>query len=182
MRTIICAALLLFPMVARADGDTDSGPKAGEKVAALKVFVAVGEPEGKEADLAAERKDGPTIYIFVQADKFTRPMNRFMKILDGEVGKLDDNARMVAVWLTDDADKSKTFLPRVQMSVKYEKTALTVFPGDKSGPQNWGINPDAHITAVVAHQGKVVASFGYLSVNDTDVPKVRDALKKALGK
>ena len=47
----------------------ESGPKAGDKVAALKAFGVVGTIEGKEADFAAERKDAPTIYLFVQAEE-----------------------------------------------------------------------------------------------------------------
>jgi hypothetical protein len=35
------------------------------------------------------------------------------------------------------------------------------------------------VTAIVAGKGKVAASFGYRSINDTDVPEVRAALKKA---
>ena len=51
----------------------ESGPKAGDKVPALKVFGVVGTVEGKEADFAADRKDKPTIYIFVQAKKAGYP-------------------------------------------------------------------------------------------------------------
>ena len=48
--------------------------------------------------------------------------------------------------------------------------------------KDWAINPDAHLTAVVAHEGKVVKSFGYRSVNETDAPEVVKRLKKAVKK
>jgi hypothetical protein len=183
MRAMLVAMALMPWAVCRADEpEVASGPKQGDKVPELKVFAAAGEITDKDLDFADERKEKPTVYFFIQAEKFTRPMNKFMKTLDGELGAIDDNAGAVAVWLTEDVDKIKGYLPRIQMSVKYEKTALTVFPGEKSGPQGWGINVDAHITAVVANKGKVVASYGYMSVNDTDVPKIRDLLKKAVGK
>jgi hypothetical protein len=57
-----------------------------------------------------------------------------------------------------------------------------VFPGDKAGPKGWGVNPDSHLTVVLASGGKVVATFGYQSVNETDVPKVKEALAKAVKK
>mgnify|MGYP001601176707 CR=1 FL=1 len=60
-------AALLFAPPSRAD--VESGPKAGDKVAVLKAFGVVGTIEGKEADFAAERKDAPTIYLFVQAEE-----------------------------------------------------------------------------------------------------------------
>ena len=65
-----CLGLLVVPAL-RADDD--SGPKAGEKVAKLKAYGVVGPVEKKEADFAAERKDGPTVYLFVAADKAANP-------------------------------------------------------------------------------------------------------------
>jgi hypothetical protein len=167
--------------------DIESGPKAGEKVPALKAFGVVGTVENKEADFAAERKDAPTVYMFIQAEEGGipvggRPLARFIKVLDGELAKTDDTAA-VAVWLGDKAfDKHKEYLPRIQMSLKLEKTQYAAFDGEKSGPNNWGINPDAHLTVVVAHKGKVVKSFAYTTVNETDVRAVMGELKKATGK
>src|SRR6266446_1906389 len=85
----------LGPIALRADDD--SGPKAGEKVAKLKAFGVVGKVESKEVDFAAERKDAPTIYLFVAAQEGGipvggRPAARFMKKLDEEVSKIDGAA------------------------------------------------------------------------------------------
>ena len=174
------AVVVLAVGVARAD--VESGPKAGDKVGELKAFGVVGKVEGKEADFAAERKGQPTVYLFVNADKFSRPMNQFIKTLDGKLTGIDAKAAAVAVWLTADADKSKEFLPKIQMSVKYENTALAVL-GDTSGPKGWGVNPDAHLTVVVVSaDGTVAKAFAYETVNGTDVKAVEEALKKATEK
>jgi hypothetical protein len=176
-------ALCLAP-TARAD---ESGPKAGEKVPALKAFGVVGTVEGKEADFAADRKDAPTVYVFVQAENGGipvggRPAARFMKVLDGEVAKLE-GPTVVAVWLGDKSfDNHKDYLPKFNMSLKLEKTQLAAFNGDKSGPNNWAVNPDTHLTVVVVNKGKVVKSFAFTSVNETDVRSVIGELKKATGK
>jgi hypothetical protein len=37
----------------------------------------------------------------------------------------------------------------------------------------------AHLTAVVAAKQKVATTFGYRSINESDVPGLRDALKNA---
>jgi hypothetical protein len=177
-RVLLCVGLLLGAFPAARASDVESGPEKGSKVPALKVYDATGENKEKTVDYARLRKDKPTVYLFVAADKFSRPMNRFMKTLDGKVEKELEDVYLVAVWLTDDEEKTKEFLPRVQMSVNYEKTALTVFKG-KDGPKGWNINSDAHLSVVVAHKGKVTARFGYNSVNDTDVPAVFKELKKA---
>jgi hypothetical protein len=173
---VILAPLLLVAPVS-AD-ETKSGPDKGEKVSALKVFAATGEHEGKDVDFAAERKDKPTIYVFVQADKWSRPMNRFLKTLDEAVHK-DGDAAIVAIWLTEKPDETKEYLPRLQTAVKYEATALTCFTGEKIGPMGWAINSDSHLTVVVVNKGKVAAAMGFQSINETDVPGVEKALKKA---
>lgn len=165
---------LLAAGIARAD--VVSGPKEGEKVAPLKVYAITGDPKDKEVDYADLRKDKPTVYVFVSAKEFDRPVFRFLKKLDEEVG---DDALVVAVWLTADADESKDYLPKI--SQYFKKAALTVF-GGTDRPNEWGINSKAHLTAVIANQRKVVKSFGYVSVNETDVPEVVKSLKKAIKK
>jgi hypothetical protein len=179
-RTLACLTLLGLVAPAPAQG-VSSGPAAGEKVPALKVFDATGENADKDVDYAAARKGQPTVYLFVRADKFDRPMNRFLRALDGAVQKDFPDVYVVAVWLTDDAAKTKELLPRVQQSVGFGATALTCYAGGAEGPKGWGVNADAHLTAVLANKGKVAATFGYPSLNETDVPAVRDALKKMRG-
>lgn len=157
--------------------DVDSGPKAGEKVEDFKVFGVTGPVEGKEVSYVQDRKDEPTIYLFVQHDKFDRPMARFMKAIDVDSKEVNDKTKVIAVWLTEKADDAKQHLPRVNMSLQFVNTALTVFDG-RSGPNGWSLNGDAHLTVVIASKGKVVKSFAYLSVNETDAPKVKEAVKK----
>ena len=185
MKTIAFAACLglVFALPVRADDE--SGPKAGEKVAKLTAFGVVGTVEKKEADFAAERKDAPTIYLFVAAQEGGlpvggRPAARFMKKLDEEIGKVD-GAAIVAIWLGDKAfDKHKEYLPKIAMALSFEKTQLAAFDGEKSGPEGWAINGDTHVTAVVVNKGKVAKSFAFTSVNETDVKSVMDELKKAM--
>lgn len=93
------------------------------------MYDATGLHREKEVNYAGERKDLPTVYLLIRADKFDRPMNRFMKELDKAVKKDLENVYIVAVWLSEDTDKAREFLPRIQQSVGYETTALTVFQG-----------------------------------------------------
>ncbi len=131
-------------------------------------------------------KDAPTIYIFVQAQEGGlpiggRPAGRFLKELDSKLGDTSDKAHVVAVWLGEKAfDKHKEYLPRIQMSLKFEKTSLAAFDGDKSGPNNWAVNADSHLTVVIVNKAKVVKSFAFTSVNETDVKPVLEELKKAV--
>ena len=161
---------------ASVHGQIQSGPDRGSKLEPLKVSVVVGDGAGEELDLAARRGGQPTIYLFVQADKWDRPVARFMSTLDKELVKSRSDVAVVAVWLTDDVEKSKEYLPRAQQSINFSQTALTVFPGDKNGPVGWSIHSGAHLTAVVAENSRVVASFGFRSLNETNVPEVLSKL------
>ena len=159
--------------------DIESGLKAGEKVPELKAYGLVGEIKDKSADFAKERGELPTVYLFVNAAKFDRPIARYMRELDQKAGDAAEKVQMVAVWIGGDLDENKKRLPLINQSLKFDRTALAVFEGDTAGPNGWGLNADAHLTTIVVHKGKVIKSFAYQSANDNDVPKVLEELKKA---
>jgi hypothetical protein len=178
MSRLLCVpALMALSLVVRAD--VTSGPKVGDKVEDFKAFGVVGSIEGKEGSYVAERKGEPTVFVFVQQQHWDRPMARMLKTLDKGAKEANDKAAVVAVWLTDKPDAAKDYLPKAQMSLSFVNTSLGVFEGDRSGPNNWGINTDAHCTVVVTKGGKVVESVALQSVNETDAKKVVEALKKA---
>lgn len=150
--------------------DVESGPPKGKKVPGLKVHAVSGPLEGKTLDYVKERKGAPTVYVLIPKDKWDRPVHRFLKTLDEEIKKRSDQAFIVAVWLTDDKDATKGYLPKIAQY--YQNTALTYYPGEKTGPNEWGINDQAHVTVVVANKGQVLASLGYQSINETVVREV----------
>ena len=158
--------------------DFVSGPKVGAALPKLTVEAVTGPDEGKKLDYTTTRKDQPTIYVFIQAAEWGRPTARYLRALDQEAGKL--KALVVAVWLTAEPDKTKDYLPKAQQSLKFESTALTFFRGEKDGPEDWGLSDRAFVTTVISTKGKVVSTFGYQSLNETDVPLVKEALVKAL--
>ena len=123
---VLTAAAVLATVPAFA-ANVESGPEAGAAVPALKVYDVTGPHADKELDYAADRRDKPTVYLFVVADKWDRPVARFLKRLDGELAKHPD-ARAVAVWLTDDPDATKRYLPLAQQSLQFQATALTYYP------------------------------------------------------
>ena len=170
--------LALPSSVSRAQ--TASGPKEGTEVGPLKAFAATGDSAGQNVDFVAEQGDRPRVYLFIQAEHWNRPMARFVKTLDQELAKGiegADEAKAVAVWLTDDVDKAKEYLPIAQQSLQLERTDLAVFEGDRFGPRDWSIDGEVHLTAVVVRGGKVIFSAGYTGPNETNVPDVVKAIK-----
>lgn len=178
-RTLFASLIVALLAVPVRGDDVESGPEKGAKVPALKVYDCTGENKEKSVDYADLRKDKVTVYLLLPADKFTRQIFRYSKTLDEKLKADFENVYVVAVWLTDDEDKTKEYLPKI--STYYETTALTAFKG-KDGPKDWNINTDAHLTVVVADKGKVAARLAYNSVNDTEVPKVLKEIGKVAKK
>ena len=170
---LAAAAVAIFSMThARAED---------AKAPACKVAAVTGEFAGRDVDVTAERKEKPTVYLFVSAENWTRPIARYIKTLDAQLEKGVDGAtgaEAVAIWLTADAAKSKEYLPLAQRSMQLNKTALAVFDGQPQGPDGWNVDVASHLTAVVVRDGKETARFKYQSTNDTDVPEVVEALGK----
>ena len=171
-RLLFVALLSVLGFANVVHAELASGPGADKKLDPLKVFVATGDLAGKEVEFIAERKEKPTVYIVVPAEKFSRPMARFIKTLDEKLNAERTDIDIIVVWLTDDVAKTKERLPRVQESLKLNRTTWCVYPGEKTGPNTWGINPDADLTLVIANGPKTTVSRGYHSINETDTPKV----------
>lgn len=174
--------LLLVFVVGSAAADVESGPTPGTAIEKLTVQAITGPSAGKEVDYTAERGKQPTVFVFVPKERFSRPVGRFMKVLDGKIAETSKEATIVAIWLTDDKDATRDYLPRLQQSIKLENTALTYSPGDASGPNGWLVNTDADATVVVVNEGKSVARFGFVSINETVVEDVLKELRQATTK
>ncbi|MDB5389055.1 MAG: hypothetical protein JWM11_4701 [Planctomycetaceae bacterium] len=174
----------LLTLIGPVWAELKSGPEAGVVVAGFKTIAVTGElakTPAEEIDYLKARTDRTTVFLFVSAENFQRPIARYLKTLDKSITDGIDgvaNVEAVAVWLTDDVQKSKDYLPLAQKSLSFEHTALTVFPGAKQGPDGWGLDTEAHLTTVIVRGGKAVASFAYRSTNETDIPAVLLALKK----
>ncbi len=137
MMRIVCSTfLLLGPLVWQAEllAQTHSGPAAGSKLEPLKVKAITGNHAGEDLDFVSAREGKPTMYVFIQADKFDRPVARFLKTLDSDLGMDRQDVAIIATWLTDDVEKTAEYLPRVQQSINLSQTSLAVYAGDKNGP------------------------------------------------
>jgi hypothetical protein len=179
MFTTILLAMLgawLTPTVAVAT-EVESGPTVGSVAGPLKVLVIVGDATDQSVDFVATRKEKTTVFVLIDAEKWDRPTARYLKTLDTAIKSDHPNVAVVAVWLSDDRDATKDYLPKAQQSLRLEATSLTVAEDGRSGPDAWAINADAHVTTVVVREGRVAARFGYRSLNETDVRAVLKALK-----
>jgi len=185
MKRILGIGLACGLLALTASADVESGPKSGGEATPFKTFVVVdaeAKELGKEAEIVKDRIKLPTLYVFVNADKFTRPAARFLKKLDEKADTIGDKSAVVVVWVHGDVAQAKDYLPKLQKSLSFTRTALTAFEGDAAGPKDWALNTDAAVTAVIVVEGKIGKTFAYDSLNDTDAVKVLDVWKTSAGK
>ena len=176
-RTLLVGPFLfLVPSLVGAQ-DLLSGPNVGQPVPAVPVLVASGPNAGHEIDYADQRREKPTVYVFIQADKWDRPMARFLRGLDEAMPKINEDAYVVAVWLTADQERTKQYLPLAQQSLRLTNTALTQFTAEATGSAAWKLHSGAHLTAVVVTKGIVATNLAYRSVNERLLTRVVLALK-----
>ena len=164
-----------------AGADVLPGPKVGDKIAALKVAVIAGPRAGKEGDVTAERKEAATVYVFVTEGHWDRPAARYLKTLDTGLAKATGNPELIVVWLTNQPEQTKEYLRVVQQSLRFGTGVTLGVCTDKGGPAGWNISETDRLTTVVAHGGKVAASFAPKAVGESDAEEVLAALKKAAG-
>jgi hypothetical protein len=172
------AAILLCTTLAHAA--IESGPAVDSALPELKADAVTGDDASKKLTFTTTRKAKPTVYVFIRADKFDRPIARYLKTLDKALVELGKDTHVVAVWITEDADKTREYLPKVQQSIKLEATTFTFYAEDKNGPNAWAINDRAFVTTIVTDGAKVKARFAEQSINETNVPEVTAALKPLL--
>ncbi len=174
------ASSLLLISTTLALAAIESGPAVDSALPELKADAVTGDDAGKKITFTTTRKAKPTVYVFIRSDKFDRPIARYLKVLDKALAELGKGTHIVAVWITDDADKTREYLPKVQQSIKLEATTLALYAEDKLGPNAWALNDRAHVTTVVTDGVKVKARFAEQSLNETNVPEVTAALKPLL--
>jgi len=140
------ASSLLLISTTLALAAIESGPAVDSALPELKADAVTGDDAGKKITFTTTRKAKPTVYVFIRSDKFDRPIARYLKVLDKALAELGKGTHIVAVWITDDADKTREYLPKVQQSIKLEATTLALYAEDKLGPNAWALNDRAHVT------------------------------------
>ena len=112
----------------------ESGPAVDSALPELKADAVTGDDAGKKITFTTTRKAKPTVYVFIRADKFDRPIARYLKTLDKALVDLGKDTHVVAVWITEDADKTREYLPKVQQSINSRLPRLRFTPRTSLGP------------------------------------------------
>ena len=181
MRSALVTLALAALATAAAPARAQSKPEVGSQATPFKVFGVTGQFDGKEVELAARPAEHRQLFLFVAADTWDRPTGRYLKKLDDALLKGIEGVDAIdvyAIWLTATPQDAKDYLPKAQQSMRLGQTSLAVFEGPEQGPDGWGLDPEAYLTAVLVQNGKVTASFAYRSTNDTNVPALVETIRK----
>ena len=150
-----------------------SGTPVGKPIPILETVVCVGENEGQKQELTAKRLGKPTIYVFIQADHWDRPIARLLRDLDQKTKERLTDGTVLAVWLSNqEVDRFREHLPRVQQSLKLVMTTYTVWPGDPFGPPAWSINRDDHVTLITVKDAKTLGRHSFESIYESDTARI----------
>ena len=152
-----------------------SGPQKGEKAPGFKVFD-VGTRQ--EVDYLADGKGAPTVLVFIH--ELTRPGAALMRALD-EVGQVKQarGLRTHFVSLSEDRDGAERRLPQVVKSLNL-RSPLGISLDGKEGPGAYGLNREVLLTILVVREQKVAANFAIVSPNETDAPRIKEAIDEVL--
>jgi hypothetical protein len=179
------AALALGASVAAA-GDVKSGLEAGTKTGAFIVTKCAGaDADGIKvgAELCYRCKYGARPQVMVFARKTDGAVAELAKQLNSAVA--DNEQKQLTAFInvlgTDKAAAEKS-AKTLADTAKTDKVPVVVPVENENGPANYGINPDAEVTVIVANKGVVVASQGFAAgkFNTAAVASVLDDVKSTL--
>lgn len=166
----ICAvAVIATATTARASSEVTSGPQKGDKISAFNVTKCAGAPndEVKVGDNLCYRcKYGAKPMVMVFTRKADDQVVELVKKLDKAVEENSDKHLKAFVNFLGDRDESEKSAKR--LAADADNVPMVVPDEAKNGPDNYGINPDAVVTVIVAREGKVVTSHGYTGTPDSD--------------
>ena len=114
--TLLCTPLALAAI--------ESGPAVDSALPELKADATTGDDAGKKVIFTTTRKAKPTVYVFIRADKFDRPIARYLKTLDKALVELGKDAHVVAVALNDRAHVTTVVTDGVKVKARFAEQSL----------------------------------------------------------
>lgn len=180
----VCAiAVLAAATTARASSEIKSGPQPGDKIGAFDVTKCGGAADdgvsvGDKLCYRCKYGGKPMVMVFTR--KADDQVATLIKKLDKAVEKNSEKQLKAFVnFVGDDRKESEKRAKRLAGDT--ENVPMVVPEESTNGPDNYGINPDAVVTVIVAREGKVIASHGYTGTPDSDdIKEIMSDVHKAI--
>jgi len=181
---ISMVALLLATQIVRAD-EIKSGPQPGDKIGAFDVVKCAGAADdgvdvGNKLCYRCRYGSKPMVMVF--ARKSDESLASLIKQLDSVVAQNSDKQLKAFVNLVGESrDAAETAAKTFGAKNSFANVPIVVPEESENGPDNYGINPKAEVTVIVASGGKVTASHAYAGTPDSaQVQEILSDVTKAL--
>ena len=177
-------ALFLATQVVRAD-EIKSGPQPGDKIGAFDVVKCAGAADdGVDVGnkLCYRCRYGAKPMVMVFARKSDDSLASLVKQLDSAVAQNSDKQLKAFVNIVgENREAAEAAAKQFGEKNKFANVPIVVPEESENGPDNYGINPKAEITVIVAAGGTVTASHAYAGAPDSaQVQEILSDVTKAL--
>ena len=181
--SLAVAMAVLFVGNALAE-DLKSGLAVGESIGAFNVTKCAGA-EGDKVEvgdnLCYRCKNGarPQVMVFTRStdDKVVRLVTR----LDEQLAKNEEaQLRAFVNMLGESKDVAMDEVKKLAVASKAKQVPFVVPNEFENGPEDYGINPKAEVTVIVANESKVVANFAFASAKDVNIKDILGQIEKVL--
>lgn len=178
----VAAAVLCTGLI--AGEKVKSGLEKGKSVGAFNVTKLCGAEDDGVAEgqnLCYRCKNGarPQVMVFTRSND--EKVVSLIKQLDEQLAAHEDaQLRAFVNILGASKDAASDKAKKLAAAAKAERVPFVVPNEFENGPEDYGINPDAEITVIVANESKVVANHAAGSSKDLDVDAIIKDVKKML--
>ena len=166
MKKLAClsvAVVLAGVMIAQA-AEVESGLKAGAKIGAFNVVKVAGPEDGVSvgAELCYRCKYGARPMVMVFTRKTDEQTLALTKQLDEAISKNSDKklAAFINV-MADSRDSAEAAAKKFATSASAKNVPIVVPVEFENGPANYGINPKADVTIIIASGSTVTANHTF---------------------
>lgn len=165
MKTFLASVALLGGISLAYAAELKSGKQPGDAIGAFDVVKCAGtEDDGVDlgSKLCYRCKYGNRPMVMVFSRKSDDSIAGLVKKLDAEVNKKSDDQLAAFVnLLGDDESALEAHAKALGKSASAPRVPIVVPVEYENGPADYGINPSAEVTVIMAVKGKVVANHAY---------------------
>ncbi|GAA5508873.1 hypothetical protein [Novipirellula caenicola] len=165
-------------------GGLKSGLQPGEKVGPFYVTKCAGAEddgvaEGKNLCYRCRNGSKPQVMVFTRSND--PKVAELVKKLDEAVASNEESKLRVFVnVLNEDKDDASDIAKKFVSTTSVKNIPFVVPNENANGPDNYGINPKADVTVVMANEGNVKANYAVASAKKLNVDAVIADLNKIL--
>jgi hypothetical protein len=185
MQTFLAGVALVAGISFAVAAELKSGKQPGDAIGAFDVVKCAGSEDdgvklGQELCYRCKYGNRPMVMVFSR--KSDDSLSGLVKKLDACVAKNSDEKLAAFVnLLGDNRDALEAHAKELGKKTKAPRVPIVVPVEYEQGPADYGINPDADVTVILAVKGTVVANraYGPGQLNDkaveqilSDVPKI----------